>query len=131
MAVDLISLSHEDEEICSICSLEVCPVCGAFSDEIKKCYNCGSKFHGCEIAKYAISNNFGYNHIFRCPQCDTLLKLDEEYVDLVYEEEFGEPSIIEIQEAQVIEPLEIENEVNELEQIPEEIVIKLQENIQT
>jgi hypothetical protein len=125
LAVDLISLSPEDEEICSICLLEVCPVCGAFSDEIKKCYNCGSKFHGCEIAKYAISQgSIGYKHIFRCPSCETLLKLDEEYVDLIYEEEFGEPSIIEIQEAQVIEPLEIENQANELDEISQEIEVE-------
>ncbi|MFX1337427.1 MAG: hypothetical protein ACFFDK_02330 [Promethearchaeota archaeon] len=120
LAVDLISLSPDDEEICSICSLEVCPVCGAFSDEIKKCFNCGSKFHGCEIAKYAISNNFGYNHIFRCPQCQTLLKLDEEYVNLVYEEEFGEPPVIKVQEISEIAPLEIRKTVNELELIPQE-----------
>ena len=121
LAVDLISLSAEDEELCSICSLEVCPVCGAFSDEIKKCYNCGSKFHGCEIAKYAISNNFGYKHIFRCPQCETLLKLDEEYVDLVYEEEFVEPQILEVQEKPIVESHEIEQVTQELEQVSEEI----------
>ncbi len=130
LAADLISLSPEDEEICSICSLEVCPMCGAYSDEIKKCYNCGAKFHGCEIAKYAISNNFGYNHIFRCPQCETLLKLDEEYVDLVYEEEFGEVSILEIQEASLGEPPETETLTGELEQIPqgvEEVVHEIEE----
>ena len=127
LAADLISLSPEDEETCSICSLEVCPICGAFSDEIKKCYNCGAKFHGCGIAKYAISNSFGYNHIFRCPQCETLLKLDEEYVDLVYEEEFGEPSILEIQETSLVEPLETENLTRELEQIPQEIEVNMHE----
>ncbi|MFX1451945.1 MAG: hypothetical protein ACFFCM_13960, partial [Promethearchaeota archaeon] len=109
------------EEICSICSLEVCPVCGAFSDEIKKCYNCSAKFHGCEIAKYAISNNFGYKHIFRCPSCETLLKLDEEYVDLVYEEEFGELSKAGVQEIKVMESPEIEIQANEFEKIPQEI----------
>jgi hypothetical protein len=127
LAVDLISLSPEDEEICSICSLEVCPVCGAFSDEIKKCYNCGSKFHGCEIAKYAISNNFGYKHIFRCPQCETLLKLDEEYVELVYEEEYEELSIVEIQEESITEPIEMEKQTNQFEQLPQGIEVSTSE----
>jgi hypothetical protein len=94
LAADLISLTNEDEEICSICRLELCPICDAYSDEIRKCYNCGAKFHGCCISKYAITNNFGYKHIFRCPQCKTLLKIDEDYVALVYEEEYkGLPQI--------------------------------------
>ena len=116
LAVDLISLSPEDEENCSICQLELCPICGAYSDEIHKCYNCGSKFHGCCSAQYAIMNNFGYNHIFRCPQCETLLKLDEEYVNLVYDEEFKAPKILEIEESPVQETLEIKQQSYEIEQ---------------
>jgi hypothetical protein len=95
LAVELITLDSEDEMNCSICQLEVCPICGAFSDEIRKCYNCGAKFHGCCIAKYSIIKNIGFKHIFRCPQCETLLKLDEDYVNLVYEEEYEELHKIE------------------------------------
>ena len=116
LAVDLISLSPEDEENCSICQLELCPICGAYSDEIHKCYNCGSKFHGCCSARYAIMNNFGYNHIFRCPQCETLLKLDEEYVNLVYDEEFKTSQILEIEEGPIQETLEIKQPSYESEQ---------------
>jgi len=89
LAVDLISLDPGEEEICTACEKEICPICEAFSDEVKKCFNCGAKFHSCCAAKYSISNNVGFHHIFRCPQCETLLKLDEELVDDIYSEEFG------------------------------------------
>ncbi|MCK4285518.1 MAG: VWA domain-containing protein, partial [Candidatus Lokiarchaeota archaeon] len=47
LAVDLISLSADDEEICTICEQELCPICEAHSDEIHKCFNCDAKFHSC------------------------------------------------------------------------------------
>jgi len=90
LAVDLITLDPEDEEICTICNQELCPICEAHSDEIHKCYNCDAKYHLCCAAKYSINNNIGFKHIFRCIKCDTLLKLDEEFVKLIYEEEHGE-----------------------------------------
>lgn len=90
LAVDLISLSPEDQEICDICEQELCPICEAHSDEIHKCYNCNAKFHGCCAAKYSLAKNIGFNHIFRCLQCETLLKLDEEFVNMIYEEDLEE-----------------------------------------
>ncbi len=106
LAVELITLDSEDERICSICQLEVCPICGTFSDEVRKCYNCGAKFHGCCIAKYSIIKNIGFKHIFRCPQCETLLKLDEDYVNLVYEEEYEE-----FQEIEITQDLKLEHQI--------------------
>ncbi len=90
LAVDLISLDPDEEEKCDICEKEVCPICSAYSDEVHKCYNCNAKYHACCAADYSITNNIGFNHLFRCIQCDTLLKLDEEYVDMIYEEEYQE-----------------------------------------
>ena len=87
LAVDLISLSADDEEICTICEQELCPICEAHSDEIHKCFNCNAKFHSCCSAKYSLAKNIGFKHLFRCPQCETLLKLDEEYVQMIYEED--------------------------------------------
>ena len=98
LAVDLISLDSDDEEICSICNQEVCPICGALSDEVNKCFNCNTKFHGCCASKYALTNNIGFNHIFRCPQCSQLLKLDEEFVEMVISEESGEEDFYTIEE---------------------------------
>ena len=87
LAVDLISLSSDDGEICDICQQELCPICNAYSDEIHKCYNCNIKYHTCCAAEYSITNNIGFKHLFRCVQCDTLLKLDEDFVNVIYEEE--------------------------------------------
>jgi hypothetical protein len=106
LAVDLITLDPEDEEICNICNQELCPICEAHSDEIHKCYNCDAKYHLCCAAKYSINNNIGFKHIFRCIKCDTLLKLDEEFVKLIYEEEHGE----EFEEPEFEEP-EFEDEI--------------------
>ncbi len=105
LAVDLITLDPEDEELCTICNQELCPICEAHSDEIHKCYNCDAKYHLCCAAKYSITNNIGFKHIFRCIKCDTLLKLDEEFVELIFQEDNEE----------VFEELEFEDEVLELE----------------
>ena len=118
LAVDLITLSPDDEEICTICEQEVCPICEAHSDEIHKCFNCNTKFHGCCAAKYSLAKNIGFMHIFRCPQCETLLKLDEEYVNMIYEEEqeeLGEIPIIE-HPTEVLEQKQYEEEP-EIEEI--------------
>ncbi|MFW9999356.1 MAG: hypothetical protein ACFE9Q_07935 [Candidatus Hodarchaeota archaeon] len=90
LAVDLISLSPEDQEVCDICEQELCPICEAHSDEIHKCFNCDARFHSCCAAKYSLAKNIGFKHVFRCPQCETLLKLDEEFVNMVYQEELEE-----------------------------------------
>jgi len=90
LAVDLISLSPDDEEICTICEQELCPICEAHSDEVHKCFNCNAKFHSCCAAKYSLAKRFMFNHLFRCPQCETLLKLDEEYVEMIYQEDLEE-----------------------------------------
>ncbi|MFX1390999.1 MAG: vWA domain-containing protein [Promethearchaeota archaeon] len=90
LAVDLISLSPEDQEICDICEQELCPICEAHSDEIHKCFNCNTKYHNCCAAKYSLAKNIGFNHVFRCLHCETLLKLDEEFVNMIYEEDLEE-----------------------------------------
>jgi hypothetical protein len=90
LAVDLISLSPDDEEICTICEQELCPICEAHSDEIHKCFNCDTKYHSCCAAKYAIARNIGFINLFRCLNCETLLKIDEEFVNMVYQEDLEE-----------------------------------------
>jgi hypothetical protein len=121
LAVDLISLSPDDEEICTICEQELCPICEAHSDEIHKCFNCSAKFHSCCAAKYSLAKNIGFKHIYRCPQCETLLKLDEEFVTMVYEEELEEV----YPESETEQIINTEPEVLEIEQeqIEEETII--------
>lgn len=116
LAVDLISLDGEEEEICSLCNQEKCPICQAYSDEVTKCFNCNTKFHGCCATKYAATNNIGIPHIFRCPECSTLLKIQEEFVEMFMAEEKGEDDFYTIDE--------IEEEAINLENIREEIVPK-------
>jgi hypothetical protein len=120
LAVDLISLSPEDQEICDVCEQELCPICEAHSDEIHKCYNCNAKFHSCCAAKYSLAKNIGFKHIFRCLQCETLLKLDEEFVEMVYKEDLEEElTEIDIQEIPLEPP--IDSTIEE-KQITEELV---------
>ena len=122
MATELITLDPGDEEICSICELELCPICGAYSDEIHKCYNCNAKYHGCCASKYSLIKNIGFKHIFRCPQCESLLKLDEDYVNLIYEEEFEElQKIVQKQDIELVSQEEQDlEEVYETEEYIEE-----------
>ncbi len=103
LAVDLISLDSEEEEKCDICEKEVCPICSAYSDEVHKCFNCNEKYHACCAANYSISNNIGFNHLFRCIQCDTLLKLDEEYVEMIYEEEYEDQQKRDLIVSEIVE----------------------------
>lgn len=125
LAVDLISLDSNEEEKCDICEREVCPICDAHSDEVHKCFNCNAKYHACCAANYAIANPIGFNHLFRCVQCDTLLKLDEEYVEMIYREEHEEEVEAELTELGIadgiIEEEHIEAELFKEEQIEEQL----------
>lgn len=97
LAVDLISLDSKADAVCDICQFDLCPLCGAYSDEVHKCFNCGAKFHNCCIARYSITNNIGFKHIFRCPKCQSLLKIDESFVNLLLEEEYEERTLEKIE----------------------------------
>ncbi len=121
LAVDLISLDPEEEEKCDICEKEVCPICSAYSDEVHKCFNCNAKYHACCAADYSISNNIGFNHLFRCIQCDTLLKLDEEYVEMIYEEEYEEQQEQELATPEIVEE-GIEEEYSEENHTEEQLI---------
>jgi hypothetical protein len=121
LAVDLISLDPDDEEKCDICEKEVCPICSAYSDEVHKCFNCDAKYHACCAADYSISNNIGFKHLFRCNQCDTLLKLDEDYVEMIYEEEYAEEVVQveqDIEDEEIISRA-VETDIPEVQPIDE------------
>ena len=124
LAVDLISLDQDDEEVCDICEREMCPICEAYSDEIHKCYNCNAKYHACCAAQYSIANPVGFKHLFRCIKCDTLLKLEEEFVELIYQEEHEE--LMETTEVNPLEEtsqsIEEEYEEPEYEDIANEVI---------
>ncbi|MBD3193413.1 MAG: hypothetical protein GF317_00035 [Candidatus Lokiarchaeota archaeon] len=109
LAADLISLSENDKKVGILCEQELCPICEAYSDVLYKCYNCNASFHSCCIAEYSITNNIGFSHIFRCPQCSALLKIDKDFVDMVEADQKGEDYQIFSGE----EDLEIEAETRE------------------
>ena len=118
LAVDLISLDPDDEEKCSICEKEVCPICTTYSDEIHKCFNCNAKYHACCAAEYSLSNNIGFKHLFRCTQCDTLLKLDEDYVEMIFDEEYGDEVELDIEYEEIMDNAN-EEDISEVQTIHE------------
>ena len=118
LAVDLISLDSKTDAVCDICQFELCPLCGAYSDEVHKCFNCGAKFHNCCIARYSITNNIGFKHIFRCPKCQSLLKIDESFVNLFLEEELEEIPLEKI-ENKITEIRPLNNYVKDIQNFVE------------
>ncbi|MFX0179362.1 MAG: hypothetical protein ACFE78_04180 [Candidatus Hodarchaeota archaeon] len=119
LAVDLISLDAEEEEKCDICEQELCPICEAYSDEVHKCFNCNARYHSCCAAEYSIANNIGFKHLFRCVQCDTLLKLDEEFVNLIYQENHPE-EFEEISEETMLIEIPSEEEYSGVDEITDD-----------
>ncbi|MFW9770928.1 MAG: hypothetical protein ACFFFB_08945 [Candidatus Heimdallarchaeota archaeon] len=72
------------ETKCYLCQEDICPLCTDIYDVPKSCESCGSIFHNCCITNYTIQNNIGIPHIFRCPRCDILLKIEQdEIVELI------------------------------------------------
>jgi len=78
LAKELKDPEENDAELkCFFCKDEFCPVCADSNDKIKICEDCNSGFHECCIINYALGHNIGIPHIFRCPNCDTLLQVDQ------------------------------------------------------
>ena len=65
---------------CLFCSDHVCPVCTNINDVPKVCPECSSAFHNCCLINYVVQNNIGIPHIFRCPNCDVLLKINQDEI---------------------------------------------------
>ena len=63
---------------CYFCQEDICPFCTNIYDIPLMCENCGSVFHNCCITNYTIRHNIGIPHIFRCPRCDILLKIKQD-----------------------------------------------------
>lgn len=65
---------------CNFCQETICPVCTDVYDVPYLCEDCGAAFHNCCIMNHVITHNIGIPHIFRCPSCDILLKIDEDEI---------------------------------------------------
>ncbi len=118
LAKDLVELEENDLKICMLCSKEVCDFCNDPVDVLRKCPKCNKSFHECCGALFSWKFNIGLRHIFRCPECGTILKMDEALVHEIN----GEPleEIILTQE-------ELEEVVQEETWSPEEMEEKEKE----
>ena len=67
---------------CYFCNEEICPICGQIDDIPLMCSSCNTYFHQCCATNYAINNNIGIPHIFRCPnpKCDVLIKINQNLI---------------------------------------------------
>lgn len=65
---------------CSLCGMDICPTCGDPSDAPFVCPSCTTSFHDCCAARYSVQHHIGIKYIFRCPNCDALLKIDPDKV---------------------------------------------------
>jgi len=65
---------------CFFCSEHICPVCMNINDIPKICPECSTAFHNCCLINYVVQNNIGIPHIFRCPKCDVLLKINQDEI---------------------------------------------------
>lgn len=87
LAKNLIHSNPDDIGLkCHICQEEICPCCAEINDTLQICESCKSAFHNCCVTNYTIQNNIGIPHIFRCPKCDILLKIDQDEIVTPYED---------------------------------------------
>jgi len=70
--------SEENEDSsCFLCNKKENSEIAIEYSNFLKCFNCGKLFHEECLSKFAYKNNIGICYIFRCPNCEILLKLEE------------------------------------------------------
>jgi hypothetical protein len=80
LASDLKKKYPVENLICYFCQEKICPVCADPHDIPKICPDCGIAFHECCAINYSIDHNLGIPHIFRCPNCQSMLKIPEDAI---------------------------------------------------
>jgi len=80
LARHLVTPQSWEDLKCYFCQETVCQVCSDIYDVPHLCEECGSAFHKCCLIDHVITHNIGIPHIFRCPSCDNLLKIDEDEI---------------------------------------------------
>jgi hypothetical protein len=122
---------------CHFCQEEICPCCADVSDKLLICEECGTKFHRCCVTNYTIQHNIGIPHIFRCPKCDILLKINQDDIVSPFDEKMEsvedyietkeiQPDQLEEESITASDYLEIEEPLEEKKEIPD--VIKIEES---
>jgi len=136
--------SHPDDVglKCHLCQEEICPCCTDINDTLQICENCKSAFHNCCVTNYTIQNNIGIPHLFRCPKCQILLKINQDEIVAPYEEttdsvedyiEKEEEAAELVQKLAMGEPEQFDTEDyhQETEQAPDLMPVEsLEENLQ-
>ncbi len=107
---------------CYFCEETICPVCTDVYDVPHLCEECGAAFHNCCVINYVTTQHIGIPHIFRCPKCDILLKIDEdEILEVAPEVSIEDPEVTSVKAY-------LEEEISELEMSPKIVeVIDLEE----
>lgn len=67
------------ESQCVICEKKLCKYCEDEKD-LMKCPACGEIYHSCCSGLYTWKYNIGLKHIFRCLNCQSLIRMDEDFV---------------------------------------------------
>ncbi len=122
---------------CHFCQEEICPCCANVNDKLLICEECGTKFHKCCVTNYTIQHNIGIPHIFRCPKCDILLKINQDDIVSPYDEKMEsaedyietkeiQPDQLEEESITASDYLEIEEPFEEKKEIPD--IIKIEES---
>jgi hypothetical protein len=83
LSKNLVPITLADPPKCALCNADKCTYCNSESDVLMKCPTCGKQYHECCSANYAWRYNIGLKYIFRCVECDQMIKLNEERVYLI------------------------------------------------
>ncbi len=111
LATDLLTPTPNEEiGLCIFCNSDFCD--SGIYTRVLKCYNCDSHFHEYHVGKYAFEHNIGLPHIFRCPQCEVLLKMDEYAVLVINDIPIEQEPIDSMFEETTIDDSEIEMEMD-------------------
>ena len=113
IATELLPLDAEDSPNCTMCGMENCNYCHNTTDVPRKCFQCGVQYHDCCAALFSYRKNIGLKHIFRCQNCEALIKLDEQFVLQINQKEHPDEYDEEIMDDLFGGPEEEEEEINE------------------
>ncbi len=79
IAKKLEPITGGSDAVCGICNQRTCKYCEDPKDLVK-CVACGQIYHSCCAGLYSWKENIGLKHIFRCIECQSLIRLEEDFV---------------------------------------------------
>lgn len=79
IAKPLESAKMTKDSQCVICEKKICKYCEDEKD-LMKCPACGEIYHSCCAGLYTWKYNIGLKHVFRCLNCQSLIRMKEDFV---------------------------------------------------